>query len=45
MFFYNFTGVEGLKLPEDDAGASKQVEVLTIYEILLIYILCVCWSG
>jgi hypothetical protein len=25
------------KLPEDDAGASKHVELLTIYKILLIY--------
>jgi len=32
-------------IPEDDADALKQVGVLTIYKILLIYMLCFCWSG
>jgi hypothetical protein len=27
-------------LPEEDAGASKHVGVLTIYKILFIYIYC-----
>jgi len=30
-----------IRLPEDDAGVSKHVGVLTIYKILLIY-MCVC---
>jgi len=36
-------------VPEDDAGASKHVAVLTIYKILLICVymcmLCISWSG
>ena len=31
-----------MSLPKDDAGASKHVEVLTIYKILFMYI---CWAG
>jgi len=34
-----------LRLPEDDADALKHVAVLTIYKILFIYMLCICWSG
>ena len=34
-----------LRLSEDDADAMKHVAVLTIYKILLIYMLCFCWSG
>jgi len=33
-----------IRLPEEDAGASKHVGVLTIYKILLIYYV-VRWSG
>ena len=31
---------KSLKIPEDDADASKCVGVLTIYKILLIYMYC-----
>jgi len=30
---------------EDDAHSSKHVALLTIYKILLIFMLCICWSG
>jgi len=30
-----------LRLPEDDADALKHVAVLTMYKILLIYMLCI----
>jgi len=29
-----------LRLPEDDADASKHVAVLTVYKILLMYMCC-----
>jgi hypothetical protein len=35
--------VQGLRLPEDDAGALKIVGVLSIYKIL--HMLCIYWSG
>jgi hypothetical protein len=38
--FCNFSKIERLRLPEDDAGALKHVRVLTIYKILLINICC-----
>jgi hypothetical protein len=34
-----------LRLPEDDVYTLKHVGVLTIYKILLIYMLCICFSG
>jgi hypothetical protein len=40
-----------IRLPEDDAGASKHVAVLTVHKILFIYVcvcvclLLICWSG
>ena len=37
---------KSLKTPEDDADASKRVEVLTIYKILLIYsYICCAFVG
>jgi len=34
-----------LRLSGDDADALKHVGVLTMYKILLTYMLCICWSG
>jgi len=35
-----------LRLPEDDADALKLVVgVLVINKIVVMYILCICWSG
>ena len=33
-----------LKLPEDNADALKHVGLLTIYKVLLMYMLWICWS-
>ena len=40
---YNFVTLTNriVRLPADDADASKHVGLLTIYKILLIYMLCV----
>ena len=45
--FNNFVTLASrrLRLPEDDADALKHIGVLTIYKILLMYLLCICWSG
>ena len=45
--FNNFVTLANtrFRLLEDDADVLKPVRVLTIYKMLLIYILCVCWSG
>ena len=34
-----------IRCPEDDVGALKQVGVIKIYKILLVYMLCICSSG
>ena len=34
-----------IRLPEDDAGVSKHVGVLTMYKILFIYIYLCVWGG
>jgi hypothetical protein len=39
---YNFQQSIRIKLPEDDAVASKHVRVITIYKILFIYIYMLC---
>jgi hypothetical protein len=33
-----------IRFPEGD-DVSKHVAVLTTYKMLLIYMLCICWSG
>jgi hypothetical protein len=33
-----------LRLPEGDAETPKHVAVIALYIILLIYMLCICWS-
>jgi hypothetical protein len=45
--FNNFVTLASTSLrpPENDADALKHVAVLTIHKILLIYMLCIGWSG
>jgi len=46
--FNNFVTLAStrLRLPEDDADALKLVVgVLVINKIVVMYILCICWSG
>ena len=43
VYYQEFSNVEELKLPVVDSGASKHVEVLTIYKYIIYIVYLLVW--